>query len=238
MPRNRRVWNASNGDAAVLIPNKNESSLTIPDAVLFKRARNRVQSAICLRQIPASFCKCNVRATRRRPCQLVALTSSVGPRSGRNLVSAIGLTNAALDRVAARAAIPRPPATADGTLIGLTNAALDGVAGRTAIPCSPTGPVTVAVAIAVPIGRRRGIVLRAGGHRASHRRSNKAREQENSGPSAHKLPSLLCHLAIYHNHLAVGCRGNSAATQLRDDQLFSGGKSRENTGCLRNAVGS
>jgi hypothetical protein len=72
---------------------------------------------------------------------------------------AIGLTNAALDRVTRRAAVPRPPSATARTLIGRTVAALHGVTRRAAVPCPPPGTVAIAV-------WRRRIILRARGRDA------------------------------------------------------------------------
>src|SRR5215469_13842194 len=67
-------------------------------------------------------------------------------------MAAIGLTNATLDRVAGRTAVPGPPIASAGALIGGTIAALHGVTRRAAVPGSP--PRTVAVAITIRRWRR------------------------------------------------------------------------------------
>src|SRR6516225_10900923 len=89
-------------------------------------------------------------------------------------MAAIGLTNATLDRVAGRTAVPGPPIASAGALIGSTITALYGVTRRAAIPCSP--PRTLAVAITIRRWRRIVLSIRspdAGGNRRSNQGNRK-----------------------------------------------------------------
>jgi hypothetical protein len=185
MPRNLSAWYATDVDALSSFRSKNNHRRL--------RGDRQARAENCLRQNPGVILQMQSALTRRdRVSSLRSPVLARGPAGGgRSSIPAIGLTNTALDCVATRAAIPGPPPAADRTAIWLTHTALDRVTGRAAIPGPPAGAITVAI----PVGRWRIIVLRVGRHRASQRCSNTAREQKNSGLSAHKPDSSLCHRA-------------------------------------------
>ena len=104
--------------------------------------------------------------------------------NARFLIAAIRLALATLDRVAGRTTVPSARPAADGTSIGLTHAALHRIARRAAVPSSPA--ISIAVRRRRTVSRRRLIILCIDNRRAADGRSaDQTGRQSNSCDCVH-----------------------------------------------------